>query len=271
MNDIIKARIILVFLIIISALMFMPGRIDAGERKTRLPILMYHKIGLKKPSLYWVELDVFEKQMEILKKAGFKTVTFPDVEAYLKGEKSLPEKAVLLTFDDGYQDFYLYVYPILKNFGFKATVFIISSKVADGDSSRFDSCWGGEENLSLHLIWPEIREMAEYGIEFGGHSDTHSPLTDENLTDEDLWREIYGCKKIIERKLGREIISFSYPGGRNNQKVRDLVKKAGYKFAVISGGGVQENIEKNDPFAFRRVAVFDQDASSLLSEITKGE
>ncbi len=253
--------------------MFVYGEVNLEETKTRLPILMYHRVGLKTPDEYWLKLDVFEEQIQALKKAGFQTVTFSDVEAYLKEGKKLPPRAVILTFDDGYQDFYLYVYPVLKQYGYKATVFIITGQTADDEKNRFDSRWedDNEENLSLHLIWPEIKEMADYGIEIGGHSERHPCLNDESLTEEDLWREINGCKETIEEKLGRKIIAFAYPGGRNNEKVRNLVKKSGYKFAVISGGGVQEDIESNDPFAFRRMAVFNQDAASLLSEISKKE
>jgi len=245
-------------------------RLSFKKKSSKLPILMYHRVDIKKPNKYWVEVDMFEAQMAALKKAGFQTVTFPQVEAHLKGKKPLPRKAVLLTFDDGFRDFYLYAYPVLKKHGFKGTVFLISGTLADDDSGRLDSRWTGDpkEEWNLHLIWPEIKEMADYGIEFGGHSMTHPSLTNQALTDEDLWREINGCKVMLEEHLGQRIISFAYPGGDNDERVRGLVKKAGYKFAVGSKGGTQENIEESDPFAFKRLAVFNQDASQLMSQIT---
>lgn len=259
-----KSIILVLFLILTAA----EAKVEAGEEAIKLPILMYHKIGLKKPSDYWVTIEVFEEQMETLKKNGFQTIIFSDLEAFLKGEKTLPKKAVLLTFDDGYQDFYLYAYPVLKKCDFKATVFLITEMVAESDGQRMSSNWNDsdKETISLHLIWPEIREMAKYGIEFGGHSHTHPDLTDGKLIERDLEREIFLNKEIIEKKLGKKIIVFAYPGGRNNEKIQGLVKKAGYKFAVISGGGIEEDIKNSHLFTLRRLPVFDQDALSLLSQ-----
>jgi peptidoglycan/xylan/chitin deacetylase (PgdA/CDA1 family) len=189
-----------------------------------IPILMYHSISYKKHNSLFVSPKVFEEQMEHLKKAGYHTLSFKDLKNWKTG-KAIPDKPILITFDDGYLDNFTIGYPILKRFQMKATIFVTYDFIGD----------------SNHLNWAQIKEMeqSEY-IEIGVHTRHHVDLTKQSPVK--LKDEIMGAKHRIDEKLGHETIAFAYPAGRYNHKVVKVVKRAGFEFAVttLSGRALQK-------------------------------
>jgi peptidoglycan/xylan/chitin deacetylase (PgdA/CDA1 family) len=189
-----------------------------------IPILMYHSIGLKQHNSLFVPPKVFEEQMEHLKKAGYHTLSFKDLKEWKTG-KAIPDKPILITFDDGYLDNFTIVYPILRRFQMKATIFVSSDFIG----------------FPNHLNWVKIKEMEQSGyIEIGVHTRHHVDLTKQSPVK--LKDEIMGAKHRLDEKLGRETIAFAYPSGKYNHNVVEVVKRAGFEFAVtkLSGRALQK-------------------------------
>jgi peptidoglycan/xylan/chitin deacetylase (PgdA/CDA1 family) len=165
----------------------------------------------------------------------------------LKQGSQFAENAAVLTFDDGFRDFYLEALPILTRYGFTATVYVVTNYA--GETSAWLTGFG-EHNRPM-LSWPQIREMSALGIEIGAHTKSHPALDGIPLTR--AREEIGGSKRALEDKLGAEVLSFAYPFGFYNKAVRSLVEEAGYKsacavrYAMSSAG--------DDPFALCRQIV----------------
>ncbi|WP_025692099.1 polysaccharide deacetylase family protein [Paenibacillus zanthoxyli] len=184
-----------------------------------IPILMYHSIGNNPSSTLFVPPKLFHKQMEHLKNAGYHTMTFKDLINWKTGEM-IPDKPILITFDDGYLDNFTIVYPILKKLQMRATIFATSDFI-------------GYPN---HLNWEQIKEMEQSRyVEIGAHTRHHAELTKN--TPLQLVDEVWGAKQKMEKRLGHPIIAFAYPSGKFNQKVLQVVKRAGFEFAVTTKPG----------------------------------
>jgi peptidoglycan/xylan/chitin deacetylase (PgdA/CDA1 family) len=186
---------------------------------SEVPILMYHSLAVHPLNTLQIPPDSFAAQMQYLHSAGYNTITFEDLEDWQAG-KPIPVKPVLITFDDGYEDNYIFAYPVLQQYGFKATIFLISEHVG----------------TPRHLTWGEIAQMRASGlIEFGAHTETHQDLT--TLTSDQQTEEISGSKQAIEGHLGSPVIAFDYPSGRYNDAVVEKTAQAGYEFAVTTDPG----------------------------------
>ncbi len=211
---------------------------------------MYHRLVAEKSGFDRFNLQVaredFERQLIWLKRWGFTPVTFEDIL-----QKPLPRKPVLLTFDDGYEDNYLNLFPLLQKYEVKAVVYVL------GDRSVRRNEWDipqGEPELNL-LSDAQALEMSQSGwVEFGAHSMTHQKLT-EAAPDESR-RQIFDAKKSLESLLGKPVVSFAYPYGYVNEEVKKTVSEAGYSFGVAVHSGPTAFFE--DPFEIRRLQVFPQ-------------
>ncbi|MBF0510930.1 MAG: polysaccharide deacetylase family protein [Candidatus Omnitrophica bacterium] len=187
-----------------------------------VPILMYHHVGV--PSVCKWHLNVvsensFDYQMSFLKRHGFKVISFKDLVEGLKAGRAFARNTVVIQFDDGYEDNYKYAFPILKKYGFPATVFVISDMV-------------GQPGF---LTWDEIKEMEQENFVIGSHTQHHVYLPKANLNA--LQEEIKGSKKVLEDRLGHPIDYFCYPVGGFTAQIKGLVKQAGYKAAVTTNRG----------------------------------
>ena len=132
-----------------------------------LPILYYHHVGERRESgrrrRLWISNERFAEQMSYLAREGYQCLTLRDGEAFLQGDERTRPRAVVLTFDDGYKDFHEFAYPLLRQYGFGATVFVVTGQV--GGLSRWDA--GSETPL---MGWTELRDLAAHGIEIGSHT-----------------------------------------------------------------------------------------------------
>jgi peptidoglycan/xylan/chitin deacetylase (PgdA/CDA1 family) len=204
-----------------------------------LPIVMYHSVKPQVPgqSRLIVSTEAFERQMAFLKKYKYSVLALEEAAQIIKDNRPLPPRPIVITIDDGNLDNYTYAFAILKKYGLPATIFLPTDDIGKSDK----------------LTWEQMREMQRTGlISFGSHTLTHPFLT-EIKTEDLLWKEISGSKKILESGLGRQVNTFSYPSGRFNQKARDIVIKAGYTSAVATNPG--KRIKNNDVFALKRLRI----------------
>jgi peptidoglycan/xylan/chitin deacetylase (PgdA/CDA1 family) len=194
----------------------------------RLPILMYHRVApTGSPALraYRVTPEAFEGQLRYLRAAGYSSIRLEDWQGAMAKQKPLPSRAVVITFDDGYRDFLTYAWPLLKRYGFSATVFLVVDEM--GRSSHWDRFHGEEAPL---LGWREIWQLHSEGVEFGSHSATHRPLTKLSMIEVVL--EGARSRAILERELKRPIQAFAYPYGAVDQVVQHLIGACGYVFGL---------------------------------------
>ena len=185
-----------------------------------IPILMYHHIGQDTNWLF-VKKETFAGQMDYLGQKGYTTVTLSELVASLGGGQPLSPKPVVLTFDDGYRDFYENAYPILRTHNFKATLFTISQHV------------GG----SAYVTWDQLREMVGSGlVTVGDHTLSHPSLP--ILSEEKLKDEVISAKNILEEHLGVLVNVFSYPYGGSNGETEKILKENGFVAAVTTKRGL---------------------------------
>jgi len=192
-----------------------------------VPILTYHSTRFLRKSdtrlikYFDVAPNIFGQQMKYLKDNGYTSISFDALVEAIAGTTTLPEKPVIISFDDGWRNQYLDAFPILKKFGFTATFFVWTRAI------------GHHRNF---MTWDQLKEMHAAGMHIASHTLTHQMLN--RIRDEVvLRRQIFESKKIIEEKLGAPVTVFAYPYGLYNARVVALVKAAGYVAArgVYSG------------------------------------
>ena len=219
-----------------------------------LPILMYHKIGDppagSRLGKLWVSTDMFRRQMAYLKKNGYRPMTFFDLAALVDKVQPVPENAVVITFDDGYRNNHEAAFPILKEFGFKAVIYLVVNALDKGDNFWHDPA--SEVRIPM-LTWDQVKEMRDYGIEFGSHTMNHPRLA--NLTPERVQEELVESRKVLTEKLGYAPIAFANPYGNaaDEPLVRNAVRDAGYRWAVSVHLG-KADLHK-EPYCLRRLFV----------------
>jgi peptidoglycan/xylan/chitin deacetylase (PgdA/CDA1 family) len=222
-------------------------------------ILMYHNIAPKPPPparLRWLHVDPghFRFQMRYLKFAGFQVVSLKKILEFLATNKT-DSKLVALTFDDAYLDFYENAYPVLREFGYPATVYAVSDRV--GKFNQWDS---DELKVQKKLMdWNQLGEMSRAGIEIGSHTRTHPFLAKTTLPE--AQSEILDSRKMIEDKLGKPVHHFCYPYGSFTPDVRDLVATSGYLSSVtVDRGSLRPG---DDPYQLRRFMIKSQTLSFI--------
>lgn len=222
-----------------------PGPTPDGQaRSIRVPILMYHYVSEPPPDadIYRKDLSVtpaqFESHLRALRDAGYQSIPLADLLSYLAtGQPQLPDNSVVLTLDDGYVDNYEFAFPLLQQYGFTATIFVITDFV---DMQR-----------PGYVSWEQLAEMHAAGIDVGSHSRDHADLAGRD-TDFLVWQAL-GSREMIESRLGFTPRSFGYPAGHYDQQAIDVIRSAGYWGSVTTQQGA---IHTSDaPFELTRVRV----------------
>jgi peptidoglycan/xylan/chitin deacetylase (PgdA/CDA1 family) len=210
------------------------ARVFGTKRSACVPILMYHSIsenlfGMSHPYFHINTLPrVFSAQMRWLQQSGYRTLGLGEALEGLEVNADL-RKAVVLTFDDGYRDFYTEALPVLKQCGFTATIFLATDRIRE-TPARIEG--------ADYLTWSDARELHSEGIRFGAHTVTHPDL--RSLGPDELEQELGRSKEIIEDCLGTRVESFSYPHGfpeedkEYGEYVRDLLCNLGYDNGVTT-------------------------------------
>ncbi|ERI94791.1 polysaccharide deacetylase [Clostridiales bacterium oral taxon 876 str. F0540] len=185
-----------------------------------IPVLMYHSIDFQPKNDLKVPKDKFEEQMKYLKENGYTTLTMEELYKALNNMDEIPEKPVVLSFDDGYRDNYTEAYPILKKYNLKGTVFIISDLV---------------DKSTAYLSSSQIKEMSNYGINIESHTVYHEEL---NLLSYDRqFKTLARSKKDLEGITGKQITALAYPVGKYNDNAVKATSEAGYKMAFTTRYG----------------------------------
>ena len=231
------------------------GGLSADGFQT-IPILTYHRFAENCDSPLCMPGRTFERQMKYLKENGYHVITADELLAFLEYRQGLPKKSVLITMDDGYRSVYQFAYPILKEYGFTATLFIYTSFVGVS---------------KMAITWDQLREMKANGFGIGSHTMYHSDLTKakEEETEQEfvarIKKELYGSKKIIDKKLGQDTYFLAYPFGYYDQRSMQMSKAAGYKIAMsVKRGG---NPFFTDPLMLRRDQILKRDMQTFISRL----
>ncbi|OIO01154.1 MAG: hypothetical protein COX65_06860 [Elusimicrobia bacterium CG_4_10_14_0_2_um_filter_56_8] len=201
------------------------------QSKPGLKVLCYHKIGVpprgSKLAELWVSPGKFRSQVKYLLDNGYSTLLFSDLKKLLESGSPLPEKAVLITFDDGYENNYLHAWPVLKELGAKGNVFVVFNTI--GKVNLWHN--PGSESWVNMATLEQLAEMQDSGVvECGSHTMNHPHLSALRLEDA-AW-EITESKRQLEAAFGREMCAFAYPygDGAYSPAIRSKALEAGYTF-----------------------------------------
>ncbi|MFJ8491930.1 polysaccharide deacetylase family protein [Streptomyces sp. NPDC094038] len=213
---------------------------------TPVPVLMYHSVATSPNDAtraLSVAPEAFAEQMALVGDLGLTPVSTADLCAGWRSGGPLPDRPVLITFDDGYEGVHRHALPVLAKHGFVSTLFVSTGWIR----GAYDTGGG----LDAMLDWDQVRELADTGCEIGGHSHTHPQL--DQLDDDRLRTELVRSREIVTDELGAPPSSFAYPYGYSSRRVRQAVRDAGYAQALAVGNDLARR--RQGPFALQRVTV----------------
>lgn len=221
-----------------------PG-VNRGKVKPqslKVPILLYHYIEDNTDERDFLRTSMatrpyfFEIQMKHLMTGGYTAISLSDLKSAFDGDTNLPEKPVIITFDDGFRDYYYNAFPVLKKYNLHAVVYMIANHI------------GRSGNLTVEML----AEMIDSGVfELGSHTLNHVWLT--QVSQEVARREIFESKRVLSDIFNYPIKHFAYPGGFEAAVVVDLVKEAGYETAMTTIKGMVQTPDKI--FSLKRIRV----------------
>jgi peptidoglycan/xylan/chitin deacetylase (PgdA/CDA1 family) len=227
--------------------------------RTPVPILLYHSISttaMPSAQRWTVHPKTFAAHMAYVHEHQYTPLTVTQLARALSDRRiCLPNRPVVITFDDGLADFYTGALPILRQHGFVATLYVTSGLV--GRTSR--GLYPRGHDAQPMLSWDQLATIQASGIECGAHSVSHPQL--DLLSRRAARDEIVHCKEALEQRLGREVATFAYPHGYYSANVRRLVQEAGYSSACAVKHALSATTD--DPFALARIIVPDTEASGI--------
>ncbi|MBI3997051.1 MAG: polysaccharide deacetylase family protein [Candidatus Omnitrophica bacterium] len=208
----------------------------------RIVALTFHDIvpngndaAIKSDEFYRITTSEFEKLLSQLRKLGYQTVSSRTFRAWQQGSGTLPERTVVLTFDDGHANHFELVAPLLVRYRFTGTFFVTSGFIGTPG----------------YMNWEQLRKLVFLGMEIGSHGATHRPLT--QLARAAVVDELASSKTLLEQRLGIPVQAMAAPGGFWNHTIADASKEAGYEAVWVSTIGT--NGKETSPLALRRVVV----------------
>jgi len=210
-----------------------------------VPILMYHNIGDGGAAkVHAVAPGTFRNQVMFLKRNGFSVISLEEFTSASASAKLLPYKCVVLTFDDGYENNYQNAFPVLREAGYPATLFIPSDFIGQPG----------------YITVEQAKEMAAHKVTIGAHGKTHDYLT--SVTPKKLHDEIQVAKERLEAAVGQPVRFFCYPLGAYNEQIKKWVKTAGYSGACTTNRSPLPL--NNDVYALNRIKMTERDVSDPL-------
>lgn len=207
----------------------------------RIVALTFHDViadadgGAESNGFYRLKVSELESVLSQLRKLGYQTVSSREFRAWQQGNGTLPERSVVLTFDDGLANHFELVAPLLVRHRFAGTFFVTTGFIGKPG----------------HMTWEQLRKLVFLGMEIGSHGISHRPLT--NLSPAEILDEVVGSKQVLESRLGVPIHAMAAPGGFWNRTVAEASKQAGYEAVWVSTIGT--NGRETSPLALRRVVV----------------
>jgi peptidoglycan/xylan/chitin deacetylase (PgdA/CDA1 family) len=193
---------------------------------TSIPIITYHQIvSNDRPEDPWnltVSVRQFERQIRYIHERGYHCFSLTELLRSSGEDQPLRRKSVVLTFDDGYENFLSIAYPILRRYGFTAIVFLITDCVGKRSDRMF------EKGVPF-LSWDQVKSLHKDGISFGSHTCSHPDLA--KLSETQVWHELVSSKECLEDRLGARVQLLAYPHGHSNREIQHKAEAAGYEAA----------------------------------------
>lgn len=200
-------------------------------------VLNYHQINNRDKNSLTVRPGIFADELDYLTASGYHVISLDQFISHQQAGTPLPDKPVLITFDDGYRDNYTEAFPLLKERNMPALIFIITDYI------------GTQKN---YLTWPQIHEMEKQGISFGSHTLSHSKLSKDDPQDARFQLET--SQAVFRWQFGKNARALAYPCGYYDDTVKQLVKEAGYAAAfTVDYGPVRQG---DDLLSLRRIPIF---------------
>ena len=206
-----------------------------------VPVLYYHSVDPSEANEVIISPEKLKEQLTFIKNSGYTTLTISELNNYILNNTPIPEKSIVITFDDGYADNYINAFPILKELDIKATIFVISN-FTDKDG--------------YYMTSQQIKEMSDYGIDIQSHTASHAHLN--QLTYEEQLNELKTSKEKLESITEKPVISIAYPFGDYDDNTILASKEAGYSLSFNTNRGLSDRTD--NPLSLNRIYV-----SSLYS------
>jgi len=221
----------------------------------RIPVLAYHFVEpenskriYEHEKFYSVTPEEFRNQMIYLKENGYNTITLDDL-LRIEEDHMLPEKPVMLTFDDGHISHYDTVLPMLTGYGLKGLFFLVINDI-------------GKEH---RITWEQAKVLKDAGMEIGSHSMNHRVLDKSSYFE--LTSEMKASKIILERELGNKVLAYSIPRGLYSKKMSEVARGMGYRFLFSSFSGNATLI--SNPYCMKRFAILGNYSMKEFESIVK--
>jgi peptidoglycan/xylan/chitin deacetylase (PgdA/CDA1 family) len=225
-----------ILLILLSVYFLFPNITVPQTNVFDIPVFAYHRFDDDRYPSTNISGDVFEQQLKYLAENDFTVITFGEAYERMKSGQKLSEKSVILTIDDGYLSFYTHGWPLLKKYGFHATIFIQTETV------------GGDD----FMTWSQIREIREAGIGIGNHSSSHAFFVNipQNERQEAFRNDLLKSQKAFAKQLGDTPEYYAYPYGEYSKDMKAVLKQEGIKASAVQQSGVFS--ESSDIYAIPR-------------------
>lgn len=217
--------------------------VSSGSGYRKIPVLAYHRVGYTTDNLT-VTPERFSNDLDSLQQRGYCSITLGEFQNFMSDRNvELPEKPVVITFDDGYLDNFQNAYPILKRHGMVGTFFIIT-----------DMLWTQDRLTPENIV-----EMEQGGMSFGSHSVTHRALGE--LDQATVYDELVNSKAVLESVLGKKVDAIAYPRGSYNERVVQIAKNVGYNIGFTVREGIC--LKDSPEFELRRIPIFKYDSGVI--------
>lgn len=212
-----------------------------------IPVLYYHSVRESADNEVTITPEKLREELKYIHDQGYITLTITQLKDYILNSSPVPEKSILITFDDGYMDNYYSAFPILKEFNMTATIFCIASEL-DG---------------SYYLSKEAIKEMSDYGIDIESHTVTHPHLN--TLDYNKQLEELIQSKKTLEGITGKKITSIAYPFGDFNDNSIKASKEAGYTLGFTTKLGLSDR--NDNPLTLDRIYINSKYNMNIFKEL----
>lgn len=201
-----------------------------------VPVLYYHSVDSSEANEVIISPEKLREELNFIKDSGYTTLTMSELNDYILNNSPIPEKSIVITFDDGYADNYANAFPILKELDIKATIFVISN-FTDKDG--------------YYMTSQQIKEMSDYGIDIQSHTASHAHLN--QLTYEEQLNELKTSKEKLESITEKPVISIAYPFGDYDDNTILASKEAGYSLSFNTNRGLSDR--NDNPLTLNRIYV----------------
>ena len=244
-----------------------------------LPILMYHHVS-PNPGLVTVSPSMFREHIQALAEAGWRSAGLDEVERFYRGE-ALPAKTCVITFDDGYLDNYVHAHPVLREFGMKAVLFVVTAWLGDGparadkeiatpDHNRCKALIGEGNPDAVVVRWSEVEAMIDAGtFEFHSHTHTHTrwdkAIADQKAKAEALQKDLESSRLVLKQRLGSASRHLCWPQGYYDDDYRRVAEQSGFDHLYTTGKRV--NKPGSSPMQIGRVVTKERPGAWLVSRV----